>query len=158
MRRWKFACLVAVLAAAGCSRGWQFESNTSEMTGKTFYVVFRTADETITLPKTALAAEQKLNPWLRIKVSEEGGSAVEFNPGERLEQQLGSSEVMVRFDENPPHSFVVRQEKNYRCQLPNAVCGFRPKPITDSGACRSPIPVEADHRFRSKPIAERMIR
>jgi hypothetical protein len=42
--------------------------------------------------------------------------------------------------------------------LTHASCGFRPKPITDSGACRSPIPVEADHRFRSKPIAERMIR
>jgi transposase len=37
-------------------------------------------------------------------------------------------------------------------------CGYRPKPITDSGACRSPIPVEADHRFRSKPIAERVSR
>jgi hypothetical protein len=36
------------------------------------------------------------------------------------------------------------------------VCGFRPMPITDSGACRSPIPVQGDHRFRSKPIAERM--
>jgi PAS domain S-box-containing protein len=35
-------------------------------------------------------------------------------------------------------------------------CGFRPMPITDSGACRSPIPVQGDHRFRSKPIAERM--
>src|SRR5216684_1348012 len=35
-------------------------------------------------------------------------------------------------------------------------CVFRPMPITDSGACRSPIPVHADHdsgacrsRFRS---------
>ena len=37
-------------------------------------------------------------------------------------------------------------------------CGFRTIPITDSGACRSPIPDEADHRFRSKPIAERIAR
>ena len=35
-------------------------------------------------------------------------------------------------------------------------CGYRRMPITDSGASRSPIPAEADHRFRSKPIAERM--
>jgi hypothetical protein len=34
-------------------------------------------------------------------------------------------------------------------------CGYRSMPITDSGASRSLIPVEADHRFRSKPIAER---
>jgi hypothetical protein len=26
-----------------------------------------------------------------------------------------------------------------------ALCAFRPKPITDSGASRSPIPVHADH-------------
>ena len=36
------------------------------------------------------------------------------------------------------------------------ICGFRPMPITDSGASRSPIPVQGDHGFRSKPIAERM--
>jgi hypothetical protein len=35
-------------------------------------------------------------------------------------------------------------------------CVFRSMPIADSGASRSPIPVEGDHRFRSKPIAERM--
>jgi predicted SprT family Zn-dependent metalloprotease len=35
---------------------------------------------------------------------------------------------------------------------------YRTKPITDSGASRSPIPAEADHRFRSKPIAERAAR
>jgi hypothetical protein len=37
------------------------------------------------------------------------------------------------------------------------VCAFRTKAITDSGACRSPIPTEADHRFRSMPIAERTV-
>jgi hypothetical protein len=37
-------------------------------------------------------------------------------------------------------------------------CVFRPEPIADSGASRSLIPVEADHRFRSKPIAERISR
>jgi hypothetical protein len=37
-------------------------------------------------------------------------------------------------------------------------CVHRPMPITDSGASRSRIPVEADHRFRSKPIAERIAR
>ena len=41
---------------------------------------------------------------------------------------------------------------------PEAQCVHRSMPITDSGACRSPIPVEADHRFRSKPIAERIAR
>ena len=35
-------------------------------------------------------------------------------------------------------------------------CAYRAMPITDSGASRSLIPAEADHRFRSKPIAERM--
>jgi hypothetical protein len=33
---------------------------------------------------------------------------------------------------------------------------FRPKPITDSGASRSLIPEEADHRFRSMPINDRL--
>ena len=37
-------------------------------------------------------------------------------------------------------------------------CVHRPMPITDSGPSRSLIPAEADHRFRSKPIAERMTR
>ena len=31
-------------------------------------------------------------------------------------------------------------------------CGFRGKPITDSGRNRSLIPIQTDHRFRSKPI------
>jgi hypothetical protein len=31
-------------------------------------------------------------------------------------------------------------------------CVFRPMPITDSGACRSPIPADADHRFQRMPI------
>ena len=35
-------------------------------------------------------------------------------------------------------------------------CEFRGMPITDSGACRSVIPIHADHRFRSMPIAERL--
>ena len=34
-------------------------------------------------------------------------------------------------------------------------CVFRCKPITDSGANRSLIPVQTDHRFRSKPITPR---
>jgi hypothetical protein len=29
-------------------------------------------------------------------------------------------------------------------------------PITDSDSCRSAIPIHADHRFRSMPIAERL--
>ena len=33
-----------------------------------------------------------------------------------------------------------------------AECGFRGKPITDSGRNRSLIPIQTDHRFRSKPI------
>ena len=33
-----------------------------------------------------------------------------------------------------------------------AGCGFRGKPITDSGRNRSLIPIQTDHRFRSKPI------
>jgi hypothetical protein len=33
-----------------------------------------------------------------------------------------------------------------------ALCVFRPMPITDSGACRSPIPADADHRFQRMPI------
>jgi len=40
---------------------------------------------------------------------------------------------------------------------PTRKCAFRTKAITDSGACRSPIPTEADHRFRSMPIAERTV-
>ena len=32
------------------------------------------------------------------------------------------------------------------------ICGFRGKPITDSGRNRSLIPIQTDHRFRSKPI------
>ena len=32
------------------------------------------------------------------------------------------------------------------------LCGFRGKPITDSGRNRSLIPIQTDHRFRSKPI------
>ena len=43
-------------------------------------------------------------------------------------------------------------------RVDSTVCGHRPMPITDSGASRSLIPVEADHRFRSKPIAERIAR
>jgi hypothetical protein len=35
-------------------------------------------------------------------------------------------------------------------------CVFRPKSITDSGASRSVIPEEADHRFRSMPINDRL--
>jgi hypothetical protein len=31
-------------------------------------------------------------------------------------------------------------------------CGIRPMPITQSGVSRSPIPAQADHLFRSKPI------
>ncbi len=34
-------------------------------------------------------------------------------------------------------------------------CVFRSKPITDSGPNRSLIPVQTDHRFRSKPITLR---
>jgi hypothetical protein len=34
------------------------------------------------------------------------------------------------------------------------ICVFRPKLITDSGANRSRIPVETDHRFRAKPISD----
>jgi hypothetical protein len=34
------------------------------------------------------------------------------------------------------------------------VCVFRPKPITHSGASRSPIPAEADHHFQRKPITD----
>jgi hypothetical protein len=34
------------------------------------------------------------------------------------------------------------------------MCVFRPKLITDSGANRSSIPVETDHRFRAKPISD----
>ena len=33
-------------------------------------------------------------------------------------------------------------------------CGFRAKPITDSGASRSLIPIQADHRFRTNPISD----
>ena len=33
-------------------------------------------------------------------------------------------------------------------------CGFRAKPITDSGASRSLIPIQADHRFRTNPITD----
>jgi len=40
----------------------------------------------------------------------------------------------------------------------HGVCVHRPMPITDSGGSRSVIPVQADHRFRSKPIAERIAR
>jgi hypothetical protein len=36
----------------------------------------------------------------------------------------------------------------------SVVCVFRPKLITDSGANRSQIPVETDHRFRAKPISD----
>jgi RNA polymerase sigma-32 factor len=32
---------------------------------------------------------------------------------------------------------------------------YRAKPITVSAACRSPVPRQADHRFRAMPIAER---
>ena len=39
--------------------------------------------------------------------------------------------------------------------VPAGTCIFQPKPITDSGASRSPIPSEADHRFRPKPITFR---
>jgi hypothetical protein len=39
-----------------------------------------------------------------------------------------------------------------------AECVHRSMPITDSGGSRSVIPVQADHRFRSKPIAERTAR
>ena len=35
-----------------------------------------------------------------------------------------------------------------------ASCGFRAKPITDSGASRSLIPIQADHRFRTNPISD----
>ena len=35
---------------------------------------------------------------------------------------------------------------------------FRSMPITDSDACRSLVPIQADHRFRSMPIAERLSR
>ena len=38
-----------------------------------------------------------------------------------------------------------------------AVHRFRSKPITDSGASRSPIPEQADHRFRSKPITDSVV-
>jgi len=31
-------------------------------------------------------------------------------------------------------------------------CVFRPMPITDSGAWRSLIPADADHRFQRMPI------
>jgi putative DNA methylase len=34
------------------------------------------------------------------------------------------------------------------------VCVFRGIPITDSDPSRSPIPIQADHRFRSKPITD----
>ncbi len=43
-------------------------------------------------------------------------------------------------------------------ELTTIQCGFRTIPITDSGASRSVIPDEADHPFRSKPIAERIAR
>jgi len=33
-------------------------------------------------------------------------------------------------------------------------CVFRPKLISDSGANRSPIPVETDHPFRAKLISD----
>ncbi|MCC6192947.1 MAG: hypothetical protein IT518_00640, partial [Burkholderiales bacterium] len=33
-------------------------------------------------------------------------------------------------------------------------CGIRSMSITDSGASRSLVPVEADHRFRCKPITD----
>jgi hypothetical protein len=41
---------------------------------------------------------------------------------------------------------------------PRIKCVHRSKPIADSGASRSPSPVQADHSFRSKPIAERIAR
>jgi hypothetical protein len=31
------------------------------------------------------------------------------------------------------------------------LCGFRPMPATDSGPCRSTVPVDAGPRFRSMP-------
>ena len=54
------------------------------------------------------------------------------------------------------------QSKMTRVRAPLTIgrskCVHRSMPITDSGASRSLIPVEADHRFRSKPIAERIAR
>ena len=55
------------------------------------------------------------------------------------------------------HETVMHAIEADRFVRPDAlVCAYRWKAIADSGARRSPIPVEADHRFRSKPIAERM--
>jgi hypothetical protein len=52
----------------------------------------------------------------------------------------------------------VEHKREWRVMYYVGRCGFRTMSITDSGTSRSPIPDEADHRFRSKPIAERIAR
>ena len=47
-----------------------------------------------------------------------------------------------------------RDWKQFHSAKNLAMCVFRPKPITDSAPSRSLIPLQADHRFRSKPIAD----
>ena len=47
------------------------------------------------------------------------------------------------------------QEEFFREKaLELVACVFRSKSITDSGANRSAIPAEPDHRFRGKPISD----
>jgi hypothetical protein len=53
-------------------------------------------------------------------------------------------------------AFLASSRAGNECAIrfPARCCVFRPKLITDSGANRSQIPVETDHRFRAKPISD----
>ena len=78
--------------------------------------------------------------WLleRNRMLQEGDGAY----AHRDDAALMLSLVSGRFPGPPP----------VESELFKTWCGFRGKPITDSGRNRSLIPIQTDHRFRSKPI------
>jgi hypothetical protein len=78
-----------------------------------------------------------------------------------LANQLAEVEQLARARGYEPVVYeevesAVKARPVFDCMM--ADCVHRPMPIADSGPSRSLIPVEADHRFRSKPIAERIAR
>jgi hypothetical protein len=101
---------------------------------------FQTADPAAGLKVLPLGCDRCERSWVSLKIAPVPQRAVPFRP-----EREGRYSVAVS-STDPPHHF------------DGSACVHRPMPITDSGPSRSGIPVEADHRFRSKPIAERMIR
>lgn len=99
---------VVLILLVGCSNGWEIKESKSKMTDKTKYVIKGTSSTTVTRPKNAFRAEEKIQPSLHFIV-DDGSVQLVLNPGEFAKTERKQATMMMRFDERTAESYLVSE-------------------------------------------------